>query len=453
MDHEMKPKTGFLSLAEELWLHILSFLSCKDILRCTSVCKALQQTYLSSSKLQYIVELSGQRLSFPVPTKDDHTPTSERLQLLRDRAHAWFKVDFHSSETVFIPEVPGYVDKFVADGHLYLWDAHEDKAAIIPILPKPSQQRIKRNWSPGTLRPLHIPAANLDVLMDPAQNLIASAYVIYVDNAEPGHLARETLHVDLIPLDGSIPLQAAGRTLIGLPENENEITRTSMAKLKDYGKYIALYRKVEVYSTSELYTSCPRWKLQIWDRQHSTTSNSVLSRCYSYRADNNVNDFCFLGNNRLLVAIDMLELYSFEDMSQTPQLLARFVMPFQLLEIECILSTDDIAHTPQMPTACTPDLRHQLLCLNASCATSTAQYQVYVISTRIFFDFDGTMIEAPEIPWNHWGPSNARFFQHPFPPRIRISGNRVLQANFFGWPSIHMMDFSPLAVTNRQGLG
>jgi hypothetical protein len=33
----MKPNAGFLSLAEELQFNILSFLSCRDILRCTSV--------------------------------------------------------------------------------------------------------------------------------------------------------------------------------------------------------------------------------------------------------------------------------------------------------------------------------------------------------------------------------------------------------------------------------
>jgi hypothetical protein len=52
------------------------------------VCKALRQTYISSSELQYIVELSGQRLLHVPNTDDVNIPVSERLQLLRDKAHA-----------------------------------------------------------------------------------------------------------------------------------------------------------------------------------------------------------------------------------------------------------------------------------------------------------------------------------------------------------------------------
>jgi hypothetical protein len=33
----MKPNAGFLSLPEEIQFNILSFLACRDILRCTSV--------------------------------------------------------------------------------------------------------------------------------------------------------------------------------------------------------------------------------------------------------------------------------------------------------------------------------------------------------------------------------------------------------------------------------
>jgi len=36
-NYEMKPQTIFPFLAEELQVYILSFLSCRDILRCTSV--------------------------------------------------------------------------------------------------------------------------------------------------------------------------------------------------------------------------------------------------------------------------------------------------------------------------------------------------------------------------------------------------------------------------------
>ncbi|KAG1860408.1 hypothetical protein F4604DRAFT_1139125 [Suillus subluteus] len=64
---------------------------------------------------------------------------------------------------------------------------------------------------------------------------------------------------------------------------------------------------------------------------------------------------------------------------------------------------------------------------------------------------------ATPIPWQHWGPLNARIFRHPYHFKVHISGNRVLQALPVGTRNsefmLHLMDFSPLAVTNRRGLG
>ncbi|KAG1727733.1 hypothetical protein EDB19DRAFT_2028167 [Suillus lakei] len=441
----MKPAAGFLSLAEELRFYILSFLSCRDILRCTSVCKAIRQTYLSSSGLQYIVELSGQRL-LPVPNTDDHTPTSERLQLLRDKSHALFKVDFHSSKTVSIPRKLYNARKFVAKGDLYLWDHFEATALILPIPPKPSQQTIERNWSPRTLCSLPR-TVNLDVFIDPAQNLIAVAH-----NISGG---EQTLCVDLQALDGGgVHPQAAGRRLFlsGLPGYEHTFLPTGRAQLKNFGRYMALDRTVAVFDAAAAVTFEPMWQLQIWDWQHSTTSNSFLSDTL-HNAHYDAIDFCFLGNNRLLVATGNLKIYSFEDMSQTPQLLACFVMPVTSPNIECLLSTDDIdVHSPQMQTMYTSDPKNRLLCLTTWGVTRPSPCQIYIISTRIFFDLDG-MAAATLIPWEHWGPSNARIFQHPYRCKVHVSGNRVLQASTVGTPVLRVMDFSPLAVTNRQGLG
>ncbi|KAG1747287.1 hypothetical protein EDD22DRAFT_851106 [Suillus occidentalis] len=97
--HDLSPKTGLLSLPEELQFNVLHLLSGRDILRCTSMCFYNDD---SLAELQYIVELSGQRL-LPVPNTNNHTPISERLQLLRDKAHAWFKFNPHSFQTVSVP--------------------------------------------------------------------------------------------------------------------------------------------------------------------------------------------------------------------------------------------------------------------------------------------------------------------------------------------------------------
>ncbi|KAG1727726.1 hypothetical protein EDB19DRAFT_189337 [Suillus lakei] len=446
VDHEMGPEAGFLSLAEELRFYILSFLSCRDILRCTSVCKALHQTYMSSSELQYIVEMSGQRL-LPVPNADNGTPVSKRLQLLRDGAHAWFKVDIHSSKTVPMRRVPRSRRKFVADGHLYLWNTQEDTATIIPILPKPSQETIQRDWSPGTL--CSVPNSyKLDVFMDPAQNLVAVVYIV-----------RGTVYIDLRALDcDDVHPQAAGETLL-LPDDPENRGETVSAKLKGFGRHIALWRRLDDPTWTTFKDD--KWQLQLWDWQHSTTSSSVLDGVILDQSETTV-DFCFLGNDRLLVITDDLELYSIEDMSQTPQLLTCFLMPVSLT-LRCLLPMDNIGHSSQphiqaQRTMYTSDPTHRLLCLTATSPypASFSSTQVFIISTRIFFDLDG-MAAATPIPWKHWGPSNARIFQHPYHFNVHVSGNRVLQALPVGTQNseriLHLMDFSPLAVTNRRGLG
>ncbi|KAG1905124.1 uncharacterized protein F5891DRAFT_1183835 [Suillus fuscotomentosus] len=204
----MKPQIGFQFLAEELLCYILSFLPHRDILRCTSVCRTLRQTYLSSSELQYIVEISGQQL-LVIPNTDDIIPISKRLQHLRDEAHAWFKVDTHwFLKIVPVTRAPLSREIIVAGGHFCSWDPIGDTAMIFPVLPKPSQQSIRRDWLPGTL--CSVPHSYvLDVFMDPAQNLIAVAYI--VDNT--------TVYINLRALDGDgVHPEAAGERLFLLDD-------------------------------------------------------------------------------------------------------------------------------------------------------------------------------------------------------------------------------------------
>jgi hypothetical protein len=273
----MQPETGFLSLAEELRIYILSFLSCRDILRCTSVgcnscccpkvtwsfiltiflqvCKALFQTYMSSSELQYIVEMSGQRL-LRISDTDNGIPVSARLQLLRDKAHAWFKFDVHSFETVLVERPPQLRQQVVAGGHVYFYNTYT--AMIFPILPKPSQQQFQRNWPPGTL--CSVPNSNiLDLVMDPAQNLIAAAFI--VDR-------RVCIKLGALDSDGVHP-QAAGETLI-LSDGPENLPETLHPRLKCFGRHIALWRRL---TNSTWGSMDDEWRLQVWDWKHSITSS------------------------------------------------------------------------------------------------------------------------------------------------------------------------------------
>jgi hypothetical protein len=224
------------------------------------VCKALRQTYISSSELQYIVEMSGQRL-LHVSNADNgiQVPVSARLQLLRDKAHAWFKVDINSFEKILLEwSWPTPRKRDVAGGHVYWWNNNTDTARIFPILSKPSQQQFKRNWTPGTL--CSVPhSAPLDLVMDPAQNLIAIAYSVN----------NRSVYIKLGALDsdGAHP-QAAGETLF-LSEDARNCRRASGAKLKCFGRHIAFLCRLD---SSGWGSSDDEWLLQVWDWKHSTTS-------------------------------------------------------------------------------------------------------------------------------------------------------------------------------------
>ncbi|KAG1755545.1 hypothetical protein EDB19DRAFT_413596 [Suillus lakei] len=273
----MNHKAEFLSLAEELRSHILSFLPWRDLLRCASVCKALHQTYISSSELQYIIELGGQRLLPVLSTDlDGHTPVSKRLQLLRDKTRAWFKFDINSVETVSIPDQFYDGRLSLADGHLCLYNRDEDSAKIFPILPKPSQQTIERDLSPQSL--CLVPDTDcIDVFMDPTQNLIAIAYIITEGIFQPGD-ARFFIELGALG-GGGVHSQAAGRTLFmsGPPQCENTRFETSSGKLKGFGRRIALWCSLRFNDAGSFTFNRTMWWLQIWDWQHSTTSISILS--------------------------------------------------------------------------------------------------------------------------------------------------------------------------------
>ncbi|KAG2107488.1 uncharacterized protein F5147DRAFT_837394 [Suillus discolor] len=434
--YETKPKTGFLSLAEELMFYILRYLSYRDILRCTSVCKALRQAYMSSSELQYTIELIGQRL-IPVPNTN-YTPIGNRLKTLKDRSHAWFKFDMYS---------------FVSRGHFSSWDETDDLAAIIPILPKPSQRTIERCWSLETLR-LEPHSVTLDVLIDLAQNLIAVAYCV---TSEDNPLeSDEAVFIDLRALDGDdVHPQAAQRTLFLWEEfeSESDLIKTTYAKLKCCGRHIALQRSLAITNDDG---KNYEWDMQIWDWQNSATRRIVTGGATPHPSENQI-DFCFLGNDRLLIVADDLEVFSMEDLKMSRRM-ARFKLPLPLQCIQCHPPMDNIEQMQTQPQTVryTPDPKHQLLCLTGSYGTASL---VFIISTRIFFDLD-EVAETITIPWIHWGPSNTRVFRYPYQGKVHVSGNRVLQAFTISGPDtrpgeygVRLMDFSPIAGTNRQGLG
>ncbi|OAX38161.1 hypothetical protein K503DRAFT_180208 [Rhizopogon vinicolor AM-OR11-026] len=110
----------------------------------------------------------------------------------------------------------------------------------------------------------------------------------------------------------------------------------------------------------------------------------------------------------------------------------------------------------------TSDPKHRIICLSMTPpSTITSSSLVFIIPTNIFFNFDSV---AEPIMWKNWGSSNVRVFRYQFPCNVGVSGNRVsllfpdsevvtLPDHFPTEYRLCMMDFSPLAVERRQGLG
>jgi hypothetical protein len=112
-----------------------------------------------------------------------------------------------------------------------------------------------------------------DVLMDPAQNLIAVAYATVDDHYQ---WDADRIYIDLGALDGGgIHPQVVGRTLfrsklLGIQSGDRVSTDFGKLKLKCFGRHIALWNSLQIIRK---HFDEMLWKLQIWDWQHSTTSS------------------------------------------------------------------------------------------------------------------------------------------------------------------------------------
>jgi hypothetical protein len=207
-----------------------------------------------------------------------------RLRLLRDKAHAWFKFDKRSFKIVSIPDQFRFSTKFVTGGHLCLWKSQVNDGGyesvnfkIFPILPKPSQRKIERDWSQRLARPT-IHTHMFDTFIDPAQNLFATASYVPAD----GHLLsdNESFDINLRILDGDgIHPQAAGPKLFlsELTGYKNSGFVRQTLNLKGLGRHIALWRSLTIGDVDNVTMFGEIWSLQIWDWQHSMTSNVSIS--------------------------------------------------------------------------------------------------------------------------------------------------------------------------------
>lgn len=136
-------------------------------------------------------------------------------------------------------------------------------------------------------------------------------------------------------------------------------------------------------------------------------------------------------------------------MSETPKVLACFLLPPGLppMDMECTFLAQPQTQAQSLDPA------HGLLCLTLENYTHLI---IFFISTKVFFDIDKATATTP-LQWNHWGPAHVCVFKVRSYLQIQVHMNRVLLV--FGTSrcaseyKLRILDFSPLAVTNRRGVG
>jgi hypothetical protein len=234
---------------------------------------------MTSSELQYTIELGGQRLlTVPNMNVDTHTAIATRLQLLRDKAYAWLNFNNRSFKTISItiPRQFRMVRKIVADGYICLWESswglggnEPDTLRVFPVLHKPSQRTIERDWSPRLFH--SVPNTRIiSIFMDPVQNLIAIAYIVHDDTLQVDgsfyNFYPYNFYIDLGTLDGDgAHPEAAGPMLFPPSEMEHD-----NGGVKGLGRHIAFWRCPKF--TTAIDNTYKGWSLQIWDWQNSMTS-------------------------------------------------------------------------------------------------------------------------------------------------------------------------------------
>ncbi|KAG1823725.1 uncharacterized protein BJ212DRAFT_1296286 [Suillus subaureus] len=150
-------------------------------------CLPAMQLSQNRVNLMHLVGETPQGGDLEDPHTDNHL--AEHLQFLRDKAHTWFKFDTWPVQTVVVSKIFFFDTAFVSDGHLCLCNPGSllsDFTKIFPIAPEPSQQAINNEWSSELLSSLPS-TQNINVLMDPEQNLIAAAYDIIAFDGDGIH--------------------------------------------------------------------------------------------------------------------------------------------------------------------------------------------------------------------------------------------------------------------------
>ncbi|KAI0738201.1 hypothetical protein C8Q80DRAFT_1347854, partial [Daedaleopsis nitida] len=431
MDETSVPDLGLLTLPDELVITILSHLSMKCLLRCTSVCSRLHNILKNSVELQYQVELAADGLVDGIGCT---LSTSERLSRLLELRRRWRFLEWTSAVTIQGP-TPAYSAAYeLVDGSY---------AAFIASGESPTNRLVLTSL-PTTVeasRTLEMEYAEQDVrdfAIDASQDLIAMVGVTIGG-----------LHTS-VPLTFDLHL----RTIAGNkphPKAANAVLRSPILFFPSH----LMVQIVDHIIGAFFWTHDPL--LLVWNWHTGTPIMvrrlkipSSLLTVYSKMSSgvdlpSGTYDFNFLSNRAfMLTATDgdgSILLYSFDDGSSHPPTHAKVArlhlpptLPGRALREAFTHSAPFVAQpTAGRPFETARETRIHVLNLRYGDIPSRRHLSLFVHNrflTSCLPPPDSALEDFPcvERVWDDWGPANTRLvdFVGPFLSVRYIHGARVV---------------------------
>ncbi|KDQ57119.1 hypothetical protein JAAARDRAFT_284422 [Jaapia argillacea MUCL 33604] len=157
------PQVGFLSLADELIINILTRLDLRTLVRCHRVCSVLHSIIQSAVDLQYKINLDMVGMQ-DVPANNG-VGIVDRLKMLKDHSRAW--KEGNPTETVLDGQM---ADEryYTCGGVLGYVNIDRDMRESLSLIQIPSRSRgiPERRWTLKDIGSIH------EVALDPSQNLL-----------------------------------------------------------------------------------------------------------------------------------------------------------------------------------------------------------------------------------------------------------------------------------------
>ncbi|KAG2360656.1 hypothetical protein BDR07DRAFT_1610643 [Suillus spraguei] len=261
---------------------------------------------------------------------------------------------------------------------------------------------------------------------------------------------------------GKEHLLASGSQLVTVTRAPNK-RLSSRTRVYRHGLVNVLGDRLALYGEAVIKDGYRYWSLHVWNWHEGVQADDI---CVVGEGHRSLAEIRFLTREKLLTFTTHghIELYDVEDLSKTPQLQARFTLPYTDNMDFYNIGYSPVFHSASNCAHLATSDNHWIWTTNPAdrvlCLSDWSGGPLIVITARLFFMnippswFDATSEDGLSIPWLSWGPQNSRCF----PAKMcKAGGSRVV--SFTPWCRyndqepvlVQMMDFNPSAVA--RGIG